>query len=107
MVLSEPREFANAFFQRFFPGQRDDRGGDDKVEEETTHSNLGLVVTLALRVEPVLFSLLVGVVDVPGERCWRRRGRCRWNRRLVLPCRSREMMPDDRRFTDPFFKRLL
>src|SRR5205809_950149 len=64
-------------------------------------------MTLTLRVEPVLFSLLVGVVDVPGERCWRRRGGRRWNRRLVLRCRSREMMPDDRRFAHPFFKRFL
>ena len=41
MVLSEPWEFADAFFQRLFPGQRDDSGGDDEVEEETTHGVCG------------------------------------------------------------------
>jgi len=61
------------FFQRLFPGQCEDRGGEDEFEENT-HSGLGLVMTLALGVEPVTLSLLIGVVDVAGERFWSRRG---------------------------------
>jgi len=40
MVLSPPREFADAFFQRFFPREREDRGGEDEVEEGT-HGEVG------------------------------------------------------------------
>ena len=70
---------------------------------------LGFVMTLALSVEPVGFPLFIGVVDVPGKRCWRRRG-CRWgNRRLGLRylSRRREMLADYWGFADPFFERLV
>lgn len=68
-------------------------------------------MTPALGVEPVTLSLLIGVVDVAGERFWRRRGCCRRNggfdgRGRGLSGRG-HMLADQRRFADPFFDRLV
>ena len=110
MILSEPRDLAGALLQRFFPSQRDDRGGDDEIDEET-HPSLGLVMTLALGVEPVTLSLLIGVIDVAGKRFWRSRGRGRRNGGLDGLGRGlrgrRNMLTDHGRFADPFFDGLI
>lgn len=56
----------DAFFQRLLPGERDDRGGDDELEDDA-HSRSGLVMAFALGVHPVALAVFVGVKDVAGE----------------------------------------
>lgn len=107
-LVAEPRQVIGAFLQRLFPGQRDDRGGEDNFDEEA-HEMSEFVMTLTLSIEPIPFPLLIGVVDVPGKRCWRRHG-CRWGyRRLDLRCLGwrREMLADYWSFADPLLERLV
>ena len=44
-LVTNPRNFAGALFQGFFPGQRDERGGEEDLEEEA-HGEVWLSVIL-------------------------------------------------------------
>lgn len=74
-TVADPGQVASAFFQGFFPGERDKGGGEEDLEDKS-HGGLGFVMALALGVEPVGFPVLVGVINVPGKDFGRRRG-CR------------------------------
>jgi hypothetical protein len=66
-------------------------------------------MALALGIEPVGFSLLVGVVDVTGKGGWRRRGGRDRDGRLGLRRGRLRRQPraDDKRFACPRFERFL
>src|SRR6476469_10910859 len=68
-LVAEPGKIVGAIFQRFFPTDRDDRGGDEELEDSAHW--LRLVMTLALGVEPVGLPLFVRVDDMAGEGFWR------------------------------------
>lgn len=104
--LPDPGNLGGALLGGFFPGERDERGGDDEFENEA-HGGSGLVVAAALGVEPVLLALVVGVIDVAGEFFRRRRtGRRRGFGLRSLGVRA-QIVADAGGFAGPLFERFI